>query len=119
MKKKIYIAGKVTGLDSLEVLLKFKKAQEALEYWDFETVNPISLVNNPNAKWEDAMKKCIGALVHVDAVFLLPCCNTSPGAKLELAIAANLKIPSFRNIDDLRRVLIYGDKEPISEAPLH
>jgi hypothetical protein len=105
MKKNIYIAGKVTGLDSMEVRLKFKRAEEEVIARGFEAINPINLVNNPNATWEEAMKKCIAALCLCDAVYLLPCCNTSPGAKLEIAIAASLKIPAFQKVDDLYQVI--------------
>lgn len=118
MKKNIYIAGKVTGLDYQEVLLKFGIAEEELNASGFEAVNPTNLVKDPNAKWEDAMKICIAALVCCDAVYLLPCCNTSPGAKLELAIAANLKIPVFKKIDDLYQVIML-DESIISANPLH
>jgi nucleoside 2-deoxyribosyltransferase len=66
--KKIYIAGKVTGLPIEEVSDKFKTAQQALEEKGFTAVNPLMVVNDPQAKWNQAMKKCIGELVSCDAV---------------------------------------------------
>ncbi len=70
--KKIYIAGKVTGLPMQEITNKFQIAQQELETKGFTGVNPLLLVNNPQAKWNQAMKKCISELVNCNAVYLLP-----------------------------------------------
>ena len=110
MKKKIYIAGKVTGLNPKEVHLKFKTAEEELTARGFESVNPITLVNNWHATWEDAMKKCIAALVMVDGVYLLPCCDNSPGARWEIDIAARLKIPTFKKVDEVYQLIIITEQ---------
>lgn len=99
MMKKIYIAGKVTGLPIEEVSDKFKAAQVELENQGFTAVNPLVVVNDPQANWNQAMKKCIGELVHCDAVYLLPCHINSPGAQFELQIAARLEIPVCREVD--------------------
>ncbi len=99
MKKKIYIAGKVTGLPIAETTMKFGEAQKELESRGFEAVNPLAVVNDWHATWEDAMKKCIAALVTVDAVYLLPCARDSRGAKLEKQLAEHLGIPVCTKVD--------------------
>lgn len=106
MKKTIYIAGKVTGLPIGDCTMKFGVAQKELEARGFKAVNPLEVVNDWHATWEDAMKKCIAALVMVDAVYLLPCVADSPGAKWEIEIAQRLKIPAFKKVDELYQVTI-------------
>jgi hypothetical protein len=83
MIKKIYIAGKVTGLPPQEVKEKFATAQGIIEKLGFEAVNPIEVVNNPNENWHIAMEKCLVALAQCDAIYMLPCFKDSPGADIE------------------------------------
>ena len=97
MKKKIYIAGKVTGLPQDEVSIKFANAENDLEQKGFNPVNPIHVVCNVNATWQEAMKKCIAALMDCDAVFVLPDALQSKGAKLELKLARKMGIPVFES----------------------
>ncbi len=82
-KKKIYIAGKVTGLPQQEVVAKFAKAKQEIEGMGFEVVNPIEVVNDFATPWNEAMKLCIAALLECNAVVLLPCWKSSKGARLE------------------------------------
>ena len=95
MKNSIYIAGKVTGLDYQEVVLKFHTAKKILlsEGWE-KVVNPVELINNQYADWLTAMEKCMAALSECEAIFMLPCSVDSPGAMVELeyAIEKNLNI---------------------------
>lgn len=87
MKKKIYIAGKVTGLPELEVIIKFAAAKKAIEDMGFEVVNPVEVVKNFNTPWNEAMKLCITALLDCNCMVLLPCWKDSKGARLEKDIA--------------------------------
>lgn len=98
---KTYIAGKVTGLPPSEVTLKFYNMQVMLRMLGFLPVNPIEVVNNPEADWKEAMKICINALMQCDAVYALVCASNSKGAKAELELAKALGIPVFDNIQDL------------------
>ncbi|WP_291122748.1 DUF4406 domain-containing protein [Flavobacterium sp. UBA6046] len=86
-KKKIYIAGKVTGLPQQEVIDKFAKAKQEIEEMGFEVVNPIEVVNDFDTPWNEAMKMCIMALLDCNAMVLLPCWIDSKGAQLEKDIA--------------------------------
>lgn len=87
MKKKIYIAGQVTGLPQQEVIDKFAKAKQDIEELGFEVINPIEVVNDFATPWNDAMKMCIKALLECNAMVLLPCWKNSKGARLEFDIA--------------------------------
>lgn len=99
-KKKIYIAGRVTGLPKNKVIKKFFEAQQELEKLGFEVINPIRVVNNWKTPWNTAMKQCIVALLDCDAVYMLSDWEKSKGAKVEYNIALSLQIP------------IYTDKYP-------
>ena len=100
-KKKIYIAGKVTGLPQDEVQTKFADKQFFLESVGFEVANPITIVNNAQSTWLEAMRLCIKELVTCDAVYLLPCHTNSRGAIIEKQLADNLGIPCVTNVFDL------------------
>ena len=100
-KKKIYIAGKVTGLPHDEVYAKFANMQTNLESVGFEVANPITIVNNEQATWLEAMKICIAELLTCDAVYLLPCHHNSKGALIEKQLAINLKMPCVTNVFEL------------------
>jgi hypothetical protein len=97
--KKIYIAGKVTGLPIAECTQYFKLAQIAIEKLGHEAVNPLEVVNDWFCPWDLAMKKCIAALMQCDGVLALPNCKQSEGANIELQLAHKLRIPIFYEID--------------------
>jgi hypothetical protein len=101
--KKIYIAGKVTGLLPAHVQSKFFDATLAVNVAGFDAVNPIEVVNDPTTEWDTAMKLCVAALLKCDAVIALPCFEDSRGAKVELWLSMNLAIPIFYNIEQLKQ----------------
>lgn len=95
MKKKIYIAGKVTGEPKHLTALKFAMAKKEIEALGFEAINPIEVVGDWNATWDVAMRKCILALMGCEAIVLLPDWVDSKGAKLENEIAKSFDMPIF------------------------
>lgn len=109
-KKKIYIAGKVTGEEIAKCTMKFGGVQAELEEMGFEAVNPLEVVGTFKTTWEAAMKKCITALMDCDAVLFLPCASDSEGARLEFIIAERVKIPLFMDIKQLN--LWMGSLQP-------
>lgn len=98
----IYIAGRVTGEDRLECAAKFATAQNELRRHGFQTINPLEVVGSWETPWQEAMKLCIKALLNCDAVFMLPCCAKSKGARLETRLASALGIPLVTQISSLR-----------------
>ncbi|PWA10950.1 DUF4406 domain-containing protein [Flavobacterium laiguense] len=108
--KKIYIAGKVTGLPQDEVYAKFADLQTELQSIGFIVVNPLEVVNDWNATWEEAMKKCLKALIDCDGVYFMPCHTQSVGAMIELQLAKNLKIPCANNVFNL--IDLWSNSQP-------
>ena len=102
-KKKIYIAGKVTGEPPHKTALKFALAKRQIEKLGHEAVNPIEVVGDWECPWDLAMRKCIVALMACDMIFMLDDYKNSPGAKLELSLAEALEIHVLYEITDLDR----------------
>ena len=103
--KKIYIAGKVTGLPIIEVEEKFRKVQNEIEQQGFIAVNPIEIVGTWECTWKEAMIKCISELINCDAILLLPCWTNSKGALIEQKLASDLDIRTIIGTKDLKRRL--------------
>lgn len=95
--KKIYIAGKVTGLPIPECASKFEKAQRFYETQGFKVVNPLKVVGCWKTPWPKAMKMCVAELIQCDAVVLLPDWQNSKGAIIERQLAEDLDILTVKN----------------------
>ena len=95
-KKKVYIAGKVTGLPQKEVIEKFEKDERIFREMGFEPVNPISVVNDWSMEWKPAMKLCIAALMMCDYIYLQSDFEDSKGAQKEWELAQELGIERLK-----------------------
>lgn len=89
LKKRIYIAGRVTGLNYSEVLRKFQHAENYLHTLGFTVINPTKLIGE-DCPWQDAMRSCIRDLCTADAIYMLKDYYQSRGAMLEHMIAISL-----------------------------
>jgi len=114
MKKKIYIAGKISGLPMKETAVKFANATFNLINQGYDPINPVELVQNylfennylllqlsDNKLWKIAMRVCLKELVDCDGVLLLADYKDSRGALIESKLAIDLGIPTFHDIDKL------------------
>lgn len=93
---KVYILGKITGLDYKVAYGNFEMVEKALKAKGFAVVNPMKLPHNHDKSWESYMKECIPQLVQCDLVYKLDNWQQSKGARLEQAIAYNLKIKEIK-----------------------
>ncbi len=83
MKKKIYIAGKITGLPNHKE--HFNKAEEELKKQGHIVVNP-SVVPE-GLMYDDYMNICTAMLKACDTIYMLNNWKESTGAKIEHQIA--------------------------------
>lgn len=98
MKPKIYIAGKVTGLERLVVEKNFNTLKEYFTQKGFDVVSPIDIVTDPATDWKTAMKICIAALVECDFIYMMNNSICSRGARLELTIASAMGLSIFESV---------------------
>jgi hypothetical protein len=93
---KIYISGKITGLDIKDAEAKFEAAENYVRELGYIPVNPMKLLPYaPELTWHDYMAEDIKHLLKCDAILMLPCWTDSKGAKLEYAIADHLDLQVF------------------------
>ncbi len=91
-KKKVYISGKITGLDYNYAYDRFAVAEAVIkEELKYEVVNPMKAVPLDEKKtWEDYMLKDIELLFNCDMIYMLDNWHESKGARIECAIAKNM-----------------------------
>lgn len=87
--KKIYIAGKITGIEDQAVAL-FDGAARWLSGRGYEAVNPMLLGHDHDQRWESYMKVCLKALIDCDAIYLIDNWRDSRGAVVEYNLALML-----------------------------
>lgn len=89
MKRKIYISGKITGMEDKAKIL-FDKAEAELIEKGFEVVNPMKLNHNHDKSWKSYMRVCIDAMFDCDYIYMLDNWESSKGAKIEYSLAYGL-----------------------------
>jgi hypothetical protein len=103
--KKIYISGKITGIEN-EAFKLFAEAEKKLQAQGYETVNPMTLKHEHDKSWHSYMKEDIKALCECDQIFMLKNWQQSKGAIIEHFIAIDLGLEvCYQEIDTG-----YGDK---------
>jgi hypothetical protein len=89
MATKIYISGKISGIEN-EAPELFAKAETELQAKGFETVNPMTLNHEHDKSWHSYMKEDVKALCECDEIFMLSNWIDSKGAIIEHTIAMYL-----------------------------
>ena len=94
---KIYLSGKITGLDKEVYTRQFERAETFYKTSGFDVINPVKigeeiLKQNPSATWEDFMQKDLEALKTCTHIALLEGWEESKGAKMEKAEAEKMGV---------------------------
>jgi hypothetical protein len=91
---KIYIAGKISGLDPTECYDSFCRVAQLFERMGAEVVNPAELINSGQEySWADAMRISLKKMLECDMVALMPNWRDSRGACLEYYLAKQFDMP--------------------------
>lgn len=86
---RIYISGKITGLDISEAVCLFDFAERELQdKFNCYLINPLKAVPfDPEKTWEEYMIRDIELLFSCDTIYMLENWKDSKGARIEHAIA--------------------------------
>lgn len=87
---KIYISGKITGLNYADVESKFKDAQELLTNIGFDVINPLNNGLTKEHSWEQHLGKDIELLLQCDAIYMMDNWMNSIGARIEYQTAVEM-----------------------------
>lgn len=100
---KIYISGKMTGLEFMDIYPKFKGAEHIISELGHEPLNPVVISPYcPEKTWQNYMVDDIAALLNADAILMLPCWGQSKGARIERAIAQELDLKIYYDINEIK-----------------
>jgi len=91
MRKRIYISGKITGLEN-EASALFAQAEKEVLAMGFTPVNPMGLDHKHDLTWQSFMRQDVKALCDCDGIYMLSNWRESNGAKIELAVANHLEL---------------------------
>lgn len=101
---KIYIAGKISGLNRSNVIQKFEAAQKSLSKKGHQVFIPCVLPAYEEVSHEDYLHICYAIIDVCDAVYMLSDWQQSKGARLEYEYAIeNNKQIIFQTPDEHNR----------------
>lgn len=89
---KIYISGPISGLPLETVYNNFTNVEAQLLEQGYEVVNPLNNGLPTNATWEEHMRADLRLLLDCDAIYMLEGWEKSRGARIEYALAVDLKL---------------------------
>lgn len=88
---KVYIAGKITGLNNYEIFSKFYKSGKKLKEAGHTVMSPAVLVLNEGFEHSEYMHICFAMIDVCDAVYMQKDWQQSKGARMELQYAKDRK----------------------------
>lgn len=91
--KRIYISGKMTGLDAQEIAENFKEAKRQLCRPDVIPISPTGIAYGDKLAWAEHMRLDEVLIQICDAIYMLSNWQDSPGACHELEYAKSLGKP--------------------------
>ena len=108
--RKVYISGKITGLNIEFAKANFKKAEAMLQAHGYETVNPFDNGVNQDSPWEDHMCVDLENLRKCEYMYQMKNWTASRGAICEYkeAIKAGIKILRYEDLESELNNIIKG-----------
>lgn len=95
---KIYIAGKISGLDRKEAEANFSRAEEVLTKMGHKPVSPYGK-GSYRWSWEENMRVALRLLLGCQGIYMLSNYTDSMGAMVELDLAKKLNMIIMYEID--------------------
>lgn len=92
---KIYLSGKISGTDLDYVRRLFDKVATTLRALGHEVTNPLCNGLSETDPWEEHMAKDIIDLLQCEGIYMLQGWEDSQGARIEYAIAKELRKAVF------------------------
>lgn len=93
--KKMYIAGKVTGLPLEDVQKNFQQGEQVAKSMWYYPVVPVYHIPD-DEPWDKAMRTALKLMLDCDAVLLLNNYSTSRGALIEVMVAESINMPVYQ-----------------------
>ena len=91
-KDTCYITGKITGERYEDCYVKFEQTENELIQQGYDVINPMKVITDNNTPWIECMEKLIPELAKCTHVKVLPCSYASRGARIECAIAKEMRL---------------------------
>ena len=92
---RVYISGRITGLDMEDVKNNFRRGAEEVVGMGFEPVSPLENGLPQAASWREHMLKDISILMGCEAIYMLSNWRNSVGARIEKHIADEMRLKCF------------------------
>ena len=89
-RTKVFISGKISGLEYYVAYGKFSNAERMLQQMGYATVNPMKICKK-NWSWLRCMIKCLWAIMWCKKVYQLEDWKDSKGARIEYRWAKFLR----------------------------
>lgn len=91
-RHKIYLSGKITGLELSDAQKLFEDAEQEMNKL-YDVVNPMKLRHDHDQTWESYMREDLTALLQCQFICMLPNWHDSKGARIEKDLAESLMMP--------------------------
>lgn len=99
MEKRVYISGKITGIEA-DARVLFLAAELRLLGLGFEVVNPMGLPHGHDGSWESFMREDLKAMCDCGVIYMLRNWRESRGAIIEHSIALLLGMVVLYEVSD-------------------
>lgn len=100
---RVYLAGKISGLDEAEAYERFLGAENLLMHCGHTPLNPMRLVDQtPGREYGEQLADALQImLTQAEAVYFLDNWRDSRGAFIEWTIAGTLEMPMYFKTEDI------------------